>query len=79
VSGETSARRTALFVSVVSLAAGVGIATYYYILKTRRQEAEVAPLESVSDLLNECYIQMRELQARLNDLNMSPKASPVYR
>lgn len=68
-------RRTALMVGAVVLAAGVAIGSYLYWWRLRSVRRVETPLRSVTEVLNDCYLKMRELQqqlAALTEANLKP-------
>jgi hypothetical protein len=64
-------RNTALVIGAVAAAAGVAIASYLFVWRARSGRSEQQPLRSVSEVLDDCYAKMREIQSHLQDLSNS--------
>lgn len=62
---DSGSKRLALIVGTVAAAAGVAVATYFYL----RRHADEPPLRNVSDVLTDAYTKMREIQSHLSDLH----------
>jgi hypothetical protein len=60
-------RRTALVLGAVTAAAGIA-AISYVVAKRLRSGNNGGPARSVSEVLNECYTKMREIQGHLAEL-----------
>jgi hypothetical protein len=54
--------------SLIAAATGVAVVSYLFWLRARTDQQGVPPLRNVTDVLSECYVKMRELQAHLADL-----------
>ncbi len=70
-------RKTALVVGAVAAAAGVAIASYLFAVRSRSRYEDDRPLRNVKEILNDCYVKIREIQNGLTELQASQGAPPA--
>ncbi len=68
-------RNTALVIGAVAAAAGVALASYLFVWRARSGRSQQQPLRSVSEVLDDCYTKMREIQSHLQELS-GPSLQP---
>ncbi|MCC6728233.1 MAG: hypothetical protein IT208_02730 [Chthonomonadales bacterium] len=63
---------SAVAVGLIAAAAGVAAVSYILWVRLRSAGERVAPLRSVTDLLDDCYARMRDLREQVMELPDGP-------